>query len=68
MIYNARVTLYLYFDSKITLTRQDLESKFYYLAHQRLDNICVDDLYQLLMLCHRLDFLQTVYLDLQSLF
>lgn len=68
MIHSPKITLYLYFDSKITQVRAALEQKFYFVAHKKLQNITDEDIEFLLSLIHELETLEKVYLDLQSLF
>ena len=65
---NPRITLYLFFDSQITKVRTELESRFYFLSHQRLSKITDDDLSDILFLLHKLQILESVYVDLQKFF
>lgn len=60
MIHSPKITLYLYFDSKITQVRAALEQKFYFLAHQKLQNITDEDIEYLLVLVHELETLEVV--------
>lgn len=60
MYINPKVTLYLFFDSKISKTRNDLETKFFFVAHKKLHDVSAEDVEMLLNLCHRLEVLHFI--------
>mgnify|MGYP004529786349 FL=1 len=68
MYINPKVTLYLFFDSKISKTRNELETKFYFVAHKKLQDVSPEDVEYLLSLCHRLEVLHEIYSELYDLF
>lgn len=68
MIYNAKITLFLYFDAQISRLRSQLEERFYFIAHKRLKEITDEDLSELLKMSYKLEVMEKIYIELSSLF
>lgn len=68
MIYNAKTTLYLYFDSQLSRLRSELEERFYFIAYKRLKDITDEDLTELLKMSYKIEVMEKVFVELNTLF
>lgn len=68
MIINPNVTLYLFFDSKLSRLRYGVETKLDNLIHRKLKYITVQELIDLAFLISELETTEKIYLELSQFF